>query len=102
MKNNILSIYKEIFKKKKFIKNEIKKIILKSITQNKNVKPIYRASALYKLSKMDRKTTISKHRNVCLKTGRNKGIYKLTNFSRHYMRKLFCKNILQNLKISKW
>lgn len=102
MKNNILNIYKEIFKKKKFIKYEIKKIILKSIIQNKNIKPIYRANALYKLSKIDRRTTISKHINICLKSGRNKGTYKLTNFSRHYMRKLFCKNNLQNLKISKW
>ena len=102
MKNNILKIQKEMFLKKTFIKYEIKKIILKSITQNNNVKPIYRANALYKLSKLIKKMGISKNNNICLKSGRSKGVYKLTNFSRHYMRTLFIQNNLQNIKISKW
>jgi len=101
MRNNILKIHKEMFLQKIFIKNEIKTIILKSIIQNNNVKPIYRANALYKLSKLTKKMGISKHNNICLKSGRSKGVYKLTNFSRHYMRKLFVQNNLQNIKISK-
>ena len=39
-----------------------------------------------------------KQTNICLKTGRFKGVYKLTNLSRHTMRKLMITNNLQNLK----
>lgn len=103
MKNNILNIKKEFFKKKNYIKYEIKKLILKSIINNKNLKPIIRANATYKLSKIINKTSISKQKNnICLKTGRIGGVYKLTNYSRHYMKKLFDKNDLQNIKISNW
>lgn len=98
----MLKIQKEIFLKRNFIKYEIKKIILKSIIQNTNIKPIYRANALYKLSKLIKFLGIAKHNNICLKSGRSKSVYKLTNFSRHYMRTLFIQNNLQNIKISKW
>lgn len=100
--NNILNIKKEFLKRKKFIKYEIKKIILKSIIENKNIKPIIRANALYKLSKFINKGCIVKQKNICIKTGRMKGTYKLTNFSRHFLRKLFINNNLQNIKISRW
>jgi len=102
-KSNIINIKKEKIKKKIFIKYEIKRIILKSIISNKNVKPIIRANATYKLSKFINISTIAKQKNnICLKTGRIGGVYKLTNFSRHYMKKLFDKNDLQNIKIHNW
>lgn len=101
MKNNILNIEKEFLKKKLYIKSEIKKIILKSIINNKNTKPIYRANAYYKLSKFKIKSSISKQSNICLKTGRFKGVYKHTNLSRHFMKKLMTTNNLQNIKISR-
>ena len=103
IKNNILNIKKELIKKKKFLKNEIKTIILKSIINNQNTTPIIRANANYKLSKFLKNSTISKQKNnICLKTGRIGGVYKLTNFSRHYIKKLFDKNDLQNIKIKNW
>lgn len=103
IKNNILNIKKEYIKRKKFLKNEIKTIILKSIINNQNIKPIIRANASYKLSKFIQNSTISKQKNnICLKTGRIGGVYKLTNFSRHYIKKLFDRNDLQNLKIKNW
>lgn len=103
IKNNIINIKKEFLKKKKFLKNEIKKIILKSITNNKNIKPIIRANAYYKLSKLKISSSISKQKNnICLKTGRIGGVYKFSNFSRHYIKKLFDQNNLQNIKIKNW
>jgi ribosomal protein S14 len=103
IKNNILNIKKEFIKKKKFLKTEIKKLILKSIINNQTIKPIIRANANYKLSKFIQKSTISKQKNnICMKTGRIGGVYKITNFSRHFMKKLFDKNNLQNLKIKNW
>jgi len=99
-KSNIINIKKEKIKKKIFIKYEIKRIILKSIISNKNIKQIIRANATYKLSKFINISTIAKQKNnICLKTGRIGGVYRLTNFSRHYMKKLFDKNDLQNVKI---
>lgn len=103
IKNNIINIKKEVIKKKLFIKFEIKKLILKSIINNKNTKPIIRANALYKLSKIANISTISKQKNnICLKTGRMGGVYRQLNFSRHYIKKLFDKNDLQNIKIKNW
>jgi hypothetical protein len=103
IKNNILNIKKEYIKKKKFLKNEIKTIILKSIINNQNIKPIIRANATYKISKFLYNSSISKQKNnICLKSGRIGGVYKLTNYSRHYMKKLFDKNNLQNIKIKNW
>jgi hypothetical protein len=45
LKTKILNINKDLIKRKEYNKIEIKKIILKSIIQNKNTKPIIRANA---------------------------------------------------------
>ena len=89
-----------MLKTKFTIKLEIKKIILKSIRSNKNVKPIVRAFAAYKLSQMLHQSSISKQKSVCLKTGRFRGVYKMSNLSRHQMKKLFINNSLQNVQIN--
>lgn len=101
-KNNLTKIEKEVLKAKFAVKFEIKKIILKSILSNKNVKPIIRAYANYKLSLMLSKSSISRQNNVCLKTGRFKSVYKIANLSRHQMKKLFINNNLQNIQVNNW
>jgi ribosomal protein S14 len=101
LKNNILKINKDFIKKKNFIKQEIKKMILKSIIQNKNLKPIIRSLALYKLSRINLKASISKqNNNICLLSGRIGGVLKNTNLSRHSMKKLSINGNLQNIKIT--
>jgi len=45
LKTKILNINKDLIKRKEYNKIEIKKIILKSIIQNKNIQPIIRANA---------------------------------------------------------
>lgn len=103
VKNKILNIQKDIIKRKLFTKFEIKKIILKSILQNKSVKPIIRAKALYKITKIVRKASISKqNNNICLKTGRIKGVYNQFHLSRHYIKNVASLGNLQNIKISSW
>ena len=103
IKTKHINIYKDKIKRKLFIKTEIKKIILKSIIQNKNIKPVIRASAYYKLSRMSLFSSISKqNNNICLKTGRIKGVYKITSMSRHYMKQLCVENNLQNFKVTAW
>ena len=103
MKNKINNINKDIIKRKCYLKNEIKKIILKSIIQNMNVKPNIRAAAFKKNCKFKKISYISKqNNNICLKTGRFKGVLKLTNMSRHIMKKLGTTGSLQNIKIKSW
>jgi ribosomal protein S14 len=101
MKNKIINI--DMLKRKKFTKIEIKKIIFKSIVQNKNIKPIIRAKAIKKNCKFSYLSYISKqNNNVCLKTGRIKGVYKMFNMSRHCIKKIGVLGNLQNIKIASW
>lgn len=102
-KTNINNIEKNLVKKKNFTKKELKIIILKSIINNKNINPNIRVLCNYKLSKFNSKNWISRqNNNICLKTGRIKGVYKMFNFSRHFIKKLAINNNLQNIKISSW
>lgn len=103
IKNKIININKDKIKRKEFLKKEIKKIVLISIIQNLNLKPVKRALALRRLSQLKRFSSISRqNNNICLKTGRNKGVLKLTNLSRHYMKQLSLTGNLQNIKIKSW
>jgi ribosomal protein S14 len=103
IKTNKIKIYKNLYLKKKYIKNEIKKIVLKSILQNKSIKPIIRANAGYFLSKIKNRYNLSKQKNnICLKTGRFKGIFSKLNLSRHFSKKLLISNNLQNINVNSW
>ena len=103
MKNKIINIRKDILKRKKFTKIEIKKIILRSIIQNKNVKPLVRIKAARKNCNFSYLSFISKqNNNICLKTGRIKGVYKMFNTSRHFIKKIGMLGNLQNIKIASW
>lgn len=103
MKNKHLNIQKDMLKRKKFTKNEIKKIIFKSIIQNKNVKPIIRIKAIRRNCNFSYLSFISKqNNNICLKTGRIKGVYNLFNMSRHSIKKIGMIGNLQNIKIASW
>jgi hypothetical protein len=59
------------FKRKIFIKFEIKKKILHSIIQNKSLKNIYRYYAYFNFIKISRISTITKQKNRCVKSGRS-------------------------------
>ena len=101
MKNKIINIKKDILKRKKFTKIEIKKLILKSIIQNKNIKPLVRAKAIRKNCNFSYLSFISKqNNNICLKTGRIKGVYNMFNTSRHFIKKIGMLGNLQNIKIA--
>jgi ribosomal protein S14 len=101
MKNKLLNIKKDIIKRKKFTKIEIKKIILKSIIQNKNIKPVIRMKAIRNNCKFSYSSSISKqNNNICLKTGRIKGVYNMFNTSRHFIKKIGVLGNLQNIKIA--
>lgn len=103
IKNKINNINKDNLKRKYFLNKEIKKIILKSIIQNLNLKPVVRALAHKKLSKIRIIHSISKQtNNLCLKTGKFKGVLKINNISRHELKKNMSTGSLHNFKINSW
>jgi len=102
MKRGKKNISKDFINRKYFIKNELKKIILKSILQNKNAKPITRSYAYFKLIHFSKKSSISNQINVCLLRGRTKGVWKFAQLCRHVINKLAITGSLQNIKIKSW
>lgn len=102
MKRNKKNISKDLLKRNNFIKNELKKHILKSIVQNKQTKPIIRSYAYLKLINCGKKSSISNQINVCLFRGRNKGVWKFTQLSRHALNKQAMFGFLQNTKVKSW
>lgn len=102
-KNKIINIKKNQIKNKKYIKYELKKIILKSIIQNNNIKPIIRANAFYKISRLKFFYTKSKqNNNICLYSGKIKSVFKKIKMSRHFFKKFCAINELQNNKLLNW
>jgi hypothetical protein len=92
----------DFIKRKSFLKNEFKYIILKSVTQNKNIKPIVRSYAYMKLIFLKKKERISFQRNVCLIRGRYRSIFKTTQMGRHETVTRGFKGDIQNIKITSW
>jgi len=74
------------FRRKLFLKNELKKIILKSIIKNTNLPLSYRYFALYNKSKLMRLSSITQQKNKCVKTGRTWSTVKLVKYSRFLFR----------------
>jgi len=103
MKNKINNINRDLLKRNEYLKMEIKKIILKSIIQNMNVKPNVRSLANKKINGFKKISFISKqNNNICLKTGRFKGVLRITQISRHFLKKKSTVGSLQNIKIKAW
>ena len=100
-KNKILNIKKDIVKRKKYLKIEIKKLILKSIFKNENANTLLRLKVKKYIDKYSNNKSISKqNNNICLISFRIKGVYNKFNFSRQNIKKLGINNNLQNYKIS--
>ncbi len=92
----------DIFRRKLFLKNEIKKIILKSLIKNNNVPLSYRYYALYNKSKLYRFASISQQKNKCVETGRIWYTVKNTNYSRFFFRTESNTGNLPGFKRASW
>ena len=97
------SVLKDYIIRKNFTKVEIKKILLKSILQNNSCNKKMRKIAIYRYSKIKVLESISRqNNNICIKTGRYKGVLKNTNLGRHFVKKIGLTGELQNFKIASW
>ena len=74
------------YKRKLFLKNELKKILLNSIIKNKNISLFNRYLALFNKSKITRNSSLNQQKNRCFLTGRNWYIVKNTKMSRFVFR----------------
>jgi ribosomal protein S14 len=74
------------FKRKLFLKNEIKKVLLKSLIKNTHLPLCYRYFAFYNKSKLLRLSSITKQKNKCVITGRVWSTVRLTRYSRFFFR----------------
>jgi ribosomal protein S14 len=74
------------YKRKLFLKNELKKIILNNIIKNKNINLCNRYFALFNKSKLSRNSSINQQKTRCFLTGRNWYIVKNTKLSRFVFR----------------
>lgn len=79
-----------------FLKKEIKRILLKSIIKNQQVRPLSRGFCTYKLQR--EKNFFSRQKNICIITGKSGGVYSLTHTSRQMMNKLLQEGFLTNVK----
>ena len=95
-------IYIHKIRKIYFLKNEIKNILLKSIIQDKSIKPKVRSYCLYKLLKLKKKSRISFQKNVCLVLSKHRGEYSKFGFKRHTLKKLNNTSEIANLKNLGW
>ena len=101
--NKSINIKKNIIKKKKFLKKELKIIILKSLIQNTNLKPLIRSSVQYKMSRLKYIYKKSKqNNNLCMYSGKIKSVFNQFKMSRHFIKKFCSNNALQNNKFITW
>lgn len=100
MNKNFINFLKIKVKRKLFLKNELKRKILKSIVQNQQIKPLKRQYGYYKLIKNT--SNFLKIKNVCLLTSRQSAVSNNFYFSRHVLKKMLNINKLQNVKIRSW
>jgi len=87
-------------KKKLFLKNELKRKILKSIIQNQNVNFLKKQYSQYTLVRLP--YNFLKLKNACLIDGRRSSVSNNFFISRHSIKRLANANKLQNVKINSW
>lgn len=102
MRSFKLNISKDKIKRKNFLKNELKKLILKSILKNHQTKEMDRLDAFKHFCFFSKKSSLSKQNNLCLLSGRNGGVFKNWQISRHNIKQFGKFNLLQNVKINSW
>lgn len=103
MNRNIRNILKEKIIRINLSKREKFRKILKSISQNNNIKNNIKIYTQYVLSKTVKKNYFfSKKHKICIFTGKRSGILNGFNFSRYTIKELILKNRLTNIKKNNW
>jgi hypothetical protein len=102
MRTNVKSIanQRDLIKRKKRLKGELKLIILKSLLQHRFLKNTYKAFIRLKLTTLIRRNTaISNQQNVCVYSGKKKTTFKISSLSRQYTKRFIEQGLIQNIRI---
>lgn len=103
MNKNIKNILREKIVRIGLSKNEIKKKILKSISQNNNIQNNLKIYANFLMVKhIQRDMYVSRKNKVCLYTGKRGGFLKGFSYSRYKVKSLILNNKLTNVKKHNW
>lgn len=99
LEKKYLNNYHALLLKKKYIKYEKKKYLLRSIIQNQKVKPYIRAFAFFKLVRTNNKAYISRQYAVCFESGKIKGRINQFNRSRQITKQFGLTNKLPGINV---
>ena len=90
------------FRRKLFLKHELKKIILKSLINNTFLSNTHRYFALYNKSKILRNSSINQQKTRCIKTGRTWSVVKNTKLNRFAFRSESNQGNIPGFKRASW
>ena len=102
MDRHKLWIKMEKYKRKCFIKKELKRIILKSIKINKNLPLSRRYLAAYYLVKLPRFSSLGFKNNRCQLTGRTWGVHSKSGLGRFTFRSQIYSSSLPGFRRASW
>lgn len=94
-------LWRQSNKRLNYKKIEIKKMILESIKNNKNIVNNKRAYAFYKLIRLKKHKTRG-HIDSCLISSKSRGVYKFCHLGRHKINELNKTGKMLNIKVSSW
>lgn len=99
MNKNIRNIMREKIIRIKLSNKDVYKKILKSISQNNNIKNKIKIYTNYIFDKNLKKNTMqTKKHKICFYTGKRSGIINGYNFSRYKIKNLILENKFTNIK----
>lgn len=103
MNKNIRNIMREKIIRIKLSNKDVYKKILKSISQNNNIKNKIKIYTNYIFDKNLKKNTMqTKKHKICFYTGKRSGIINGYNFSRYKIKNLILENKFTNIKKNNW
>lgn len=101
MKTNKPSVsnQRDIIKRKKRLKNELKLIIFKSFIQNRKIKPIVRYFIKIKnMQILKKEQSFSRQQNICVYSGKNKTTFKISSLSRQLTKRFIENGMIQSIR----
>ena len=102
MKREEKNIMIDWIKKKLFLKNEIKSIIIKSIFQNRYIPNVKRCYMKVVNTRVKKKSSISSQKKRCVITGQSNSVYKNFEINRHVVKRFNNVGLIQGVTVKKW
>lgn len=88
-------------KKKLFLKNEIKSVIIKSIFQNRYIPNVKRCYMKVVNTRIKKKSSISSQKKRCVITGQSNSVYKNFEINRHVVKRFNNVGLIQGVTVKK-